>query len=57
MKIKVELTEAELKEMMCDSLHEFEEQLRHQIDNGVSDDEGCAGVDWIAEYDLEITLK
>lgn len=54
MLIKVEVTDADLEEMLCDSLEEFEEQFRHQLDNGVVDDEGGAGSDWMSEYQLEI---
>jgi hypothetical protein len=54
MLIKVEVTDADLEEMLCDSLEEFEERFRHQLDNGVVDDEGGAGADWMSEYQLEI---
>lgn len=54
MKIKVEVTESELESMSCDSLEEFEEQLRHQLDNGVVTDDGGVGVDWMSKYQLEI---
>ncbi|MDQ1817790.1 hypothetical protein RBA41_31265 [Massilia sp. CCM 9210] len=55
MKITVEVTKAELEEMYCESVEEFAEQLRHQLDDAISDDEGGAG-DWIVEYDLEVTI-
>lgn len=54
MKIKVEVTQADLEDMLCDSLEDFENQFRHQLDNGVVDDEGGAGSDWMSEYQLEI---
>lgn len=54
MKIKIEVTDADLEEMEVDTLEEFEKAMRHQLDNGVIDDEGGAGVDWMAEYQLEI---
>lgn len=54
MKIKVEVTQADMEEMLCDSLEEFEKQLRHQLDNGVVDGDGGAGSDWMADYKLEI---
>lgn len=54
MKIKVEVTNAELELMNCDSLKEFEEQLRHQIDKGVVTDDGGIGLDWMCGYELEI---
>jgi hypothetical protein len=54
MLIKVEVTNADLEEMLCDSLEEFEEQIRHQLDNGVVTDDGRAGTDWMSEYELEI---
>ncbi|MDY7563476.1 MULTISPECIES: hypothetical protein [unclassified Pseudomonas] len=54
MKIKVEVTQEDLDGMLCDSLDEFKEQIRHQLDNGVVDDDGGAGSDWMADYQLEI---
>lgn len=54
MLIKVEVTDADLGEMLCDSLEEFEERFRHQMDNGVVTDDGGAGSDWMNEYQLEI---
>jgi hypothetical protein len=54
MKIKIEVSKSELDEMGCDSIAEFERGLRHQLDNGVVDDEGGAGADWMADYQLEI---
>lgn len=56
MKIKVEVSEQELAEMCCDSVEEFSEQLRHQLDDAISDDEGGAG-DWMVEYNLEVIIK
>lgn len=56
MKIKVEVSEQELSEMCCESADEFAEQLRHQLDDAISDDEGGAG-DWMVEYDLEVIIK
>jgi hypothetical protein len=55
-KIKVEVTRNELEEMGCDNPAEFEESLRHQIDNGVASNDGEAGVDWMVDYDLEVVL-
>jgi len=55
-KITVEVSEQELSEMSCDSVDEFSEQLRHQLDDAISDDEGGAG-DWMVEYDLEVIIK
>lgn len=54
MKIKIEITDAELEEMFCDNVSEFEEQIRNQIDNGVTGEEGESGVDWMIEYQLEV---
>ncbi|WP_197339764.1 hypothetical protein [Ralstonia solanacearum] len=54
MKIKVEVTSEELEEMCCETTKELEEQLRHQIDNGVASNDGEAGVDWMVEYDIEV---
>ena len=54
MKIKIEVSKSELDEMGCDSVAEFERGIRHQLDNGIIDDEGGSGTDWMAEYALEI---
>lgn len=54
MRIKVEVTDADLEEMASDSLEEFEREFRNQLDNGVVTDDGGAGVDWMADYHLEI---
>jgi hypothetical protein len=52
--IRIEVTDEELEEMGCDSLEEFEEQIRNQLDNGVVTSDGGAGSDWMAEYELEV---
>ncbi|MFM0416920.1 hypothetical protein PQR37_25845 [Paraburkholderia nemoris] len=52
--IRIEVSEAELESMDCESLDEFEEQIRNQIDNGVVTSDGGAGSDWMAEYELEV---
>lgn len=54
MKISVEVSDADLENMYCDSLGEFEEQLRNQLDNAVVTDDGGTGADWMAEYQLEV---
>ena len=54
MKITIEVTAADLEEMGCDSLEEFERDIRHQLDNGVVADDGDTGVDWLADYELEV---
>lgn len=54
MKIKVEVSDADLEAMLCDSLEEFEQEFRSQLDNGVVTDDGGAGSDWMCEYQLEI---
>ena len=53
MRVKVEVTGDELAEMSCDTPHELEELLQHQLDN-CTDDEGVAGVDWMVGYELEV---
>jgi len=55
MKIKIEVTQGDLDEMACDSLAEFEEQIRHQLDDGIVTDDGGSGDDWMVEYELEVT--
>ena len=54
MKIRVEATAEEIDEMGCDSLEEFEQAIRHQLDDGIVTDDGCAGVDWMSDYELEV---
>lgn len=54
MKISVEVSDTDLEEMYCDTLEEFEEQLRNQLDNAVVTDDGGTGADWMAEYQLEV---
>lgn len=56
MKIKIEVKNAELEEMGCDTVGQFEKHIRNHIDNGVSSDDGEAGVDWMCEYQLEIVV-
>jgi hypothetical protein len=41
--IRIEVTDADLMQMECDSLDEFEEQIRNQLDNGVVTSDGGAG--------------
>ncbi|MFL9935317.1 hypothetical protein P0D88_40925 [Paraburkholderia sp. RL18-103-BIB-C] len=52
--IRIEVSDAELEEMECTSLEEFEEQIRDQLDNGVVTSDGGTGSEWMAEYELEI---
>lgn len=52
--IRIEVTDADLVKMECDSLDEFEEQIRNQLDNGVVTSDGGAGADWMAEYELQV---
>lgn len=54
MKFKIEVTAAELDEMGCDSIAEFEQEIRHQLDNGVVTDDGGNGTDWMVGYELEV---
>ncbi|MNC84337.1 hypothetical protein D3C87_2149060 [compost metagenome] len=54
MKINVEVSDADLGAMLCESLEEFEQEFRNQLDNGVVTDDGGAGSDWMSEYKLEI---
>lgn len=52
--IRIEVSDADLEAMECESIEEFEEQIRNQLDNGVVTSDGGAGADWMAEYDLEV---
>lgn len=56
MKISVEVTKAEMEEMCCSSVSEFEKQFRVQLDEAVFDSDGNAGEDWMVEYDLRVTV-
>lgn len=56
MKIRIEVTKAELEERNCDSIAQFKEAIRHQIDEGVVTDDGGVGEDWMVEYDLDVTV-
>lgn len=56
MLIKVEVSQAELAEMYCDSVEEFTEQLCHQLSDAVCDDAGGVGDDWLAAYTLEVVI-
>lgn len=55
MKIKVEVTAAELSSMNLDSVDEFSERIRYQLNECV-DPEGEAGVDWMERYELNVVL-
>jgi len=52
--IRIEVSAAELEEMDCNSVEEFEEQIRDQLDNGVVTSDGGTGSEWLAEYELEV---
>ncbi|MBB4513937.1 hypothetical protein [Paraburkholderia fungorum] len=52
--IRIEVSDAELEEMHCSSVEEFEEQIRDQLDNGVVTSDGGTGSEWLTEYELEV---
>ncbi|MFM0627046.1 hypothetical protein [Paraburkholderia xenovorans] len=52
--IRIEVSDAELEEMECTSLEQFDEKIRDQLDSGVVTSDGGAGSDWMAEYELEV---
>jgi hypothetical protein len=56
MKIHVEVTQADLDEALADDLQDFEQMLRHQLDEGVSTNDGGNGTDWMPKYELVIKL-
>lgn len=56
MKIRVEVTQADLDEVLADDLPDFERMLRHQLDEAISTDDGGNGRDWLPEYELQIHL-
>lgn len=55
MKIKVEVTAAELSSMNLDSVDAFSERIRYQLDECVAQD-GEAGLDWMERYELDVVL-
>jgi len=57
MRIHIQVTKAEIKEMDCDSLAEFKERIIHQLDEGIVADDGGAGGDWMVEYQLDVALS
>lgn len=56
MKIEVAVTCDELALMECETPRELEDQLRNQLENGVTSADGKAGVEWIVDYELEVVL-
>lgn len=56
MKIIVETTQAEISEMGCESAEELAERLRSQLDDGVCDDAGSVGGDWLSDYSISVRL-
>lgn len=54
MKIKVKKTDADLEDILCESLHEVEQAFRARHENDVVTDDGSAGSDWMNEFQLEI---
>ncbi|MGN9493193.1 hypothetical protein ACTMP8_23820 [Escherichia coli] len=56
MRIEVAVTHDELVMMNFETPRELEDQLRDQIENGVSLADGRAGVEWIAHYELEVQV-
>ena len=56
MRIEVAVTHDELVMMNFETPRELEDQLRDQIENGVSLAYGRAGVEWIAHYELEVQV-
>lgn len=54
MKIRIEVSPVELEEMRCDSIAEFEQEIRYQLDNGIVTDDGGNGTDWMVDYQLEV---
>ncbi len=54
MKIKVEVSQAELAEMGAESVVELQEMLIEQLDDGVTGDDGEAGQDWMSTYTIEV---
>ncbi|EPO2769597.1 hypothetical protein ACT7V1_001218 [Salmonella enterica subsp. enterica] len=54
MKIRVEVSQSELDEMMCDSVGDFCRLLRKQLDEAIVDENGGSGADWMADYELVV---
>lgn len=56
MKIRVEVTQAELDEALADDLKDFVKMLRSQLDDAIVTDDGGNGLDWMPSYELEVHL-
>lgn len=56
MKVRVELTAAELAETGCDSVAEFEAGFFRQLNDGIIGDAGEVGEDWLPGFTVEIVL-
>jgi hypothetical protein len=56
MKIKIEVTQAELDEMEFESADECKERMRAQIEDGVVGTDGEAGEDWLVDFELDIVV-
>lgn len=57
MKIKIEVTPAELQEMGADSADELKQMLIEQLDEGVVGDDGDAGADWLSSYTVDVVVQ
>lgn len=57
MKITVEVSQAELDEILADDLKGFEGMLRYQLDEAISTDDGGNGSDWMPDYELKLVLS
>lgn len=56
MKVRIEVTADELKDMGCNSVEELAARLRERLDSGVVGDAGEAGSDWLVSYELTAKL-
>jgi hypothetical protein len=56
MRIHVEVTQTDLDEALADDLPDFEQMLRHQLDEGISTNDRGNGTDWMPKYELVVKL-
>lgn len=56
MKIKAEVSQAELDEMKLESADELKARVHEQIHDGVVGYDGEAGQDWLVEFELDVAV-
>lgn len=56
MKITVTLTRHDLDEADCESVEQFKTKFLHQLNEGVIDEEGNNGEDWLPGFTVDVLL-